>query len=753
MATAAIFSSLRRRRSPSLEAFLSPVDLSGLPLVQTLAAISTEIISSFSGTRFSFQRRNARSLIRKIEIFLVLFESLAESRWGSTPSSPSPSSSSSTALLCLKELYLLLYRSKILLDYCAHSSKLWLLLQTQSISGYFHDLNQEISTLLDVFPVNDLNLSDDVREQIELLQSQSRRSRLYIDNNDESLRRTFYSFLDGFEHGEIPNTLALRSFFVEKLGIKDSKSCRSEIEFLEEQIANHDGDVEPTGSVINGFVAITRYSRCLLFGFEEEWRIKNNNNPKKKSKGDGNDGFITVPKDFVCPISLDLMTDPVIISTGQTYDRTSIARWIEEGHCTCPKTGQMLVDSRIVPNRALKNLIVQWCAASGVSYESEFVTDSPTNEGFVSGLPIKAAVEANKATVSILIEYLADGSEAAQTVAAREIRLLAKTGKENREFIAEAGAIPHLRRLLKSENAVAQENSVTAMLNLSIYEKNKSRIMEEEDCLEAIVSVLVSGLTVEAQENAAATLFSLSAVHEYKKRIAMADQCVEALASLLQNGTPRGKKDAVTALYNLSTHPENCSRMIEGGGVSSLVGALKNEGVAEEAAGALALLVRQSLGAEAIGKEESAVTGLMWMMRCGTPRGKENAVAALLELCRRGGAAVAERVLRAPAIAGVLQTLLFTGTKRARRKAASLARVFQRREHAAMRAGGYGFVGDVNGNRDGGNFTTDVSVPMSISISVPGFPAYADHSPGPGQAAGQLHPGGFSLDPKAQNPL
>ena len=542
---------------------------------------------------------------------------------------------------------------------------------------------------------------------------------MYIDSNDESLRRTFYSFLDGFENGEIPNSIALRSFFAEKLQIKDSKSCGNEIEFLEEQIANHDGDVEPTGSVINGFVAITRYCRFLLFGFEEEWRIKNNNPKKKKSKRDGNDGFITVPKDFVCPISLDLMSDPVIISTGQTYDRTSIARWIEEGHCTCPKTGQMLVDSRIVPNRALKNLIVQWCAASGVSYESEFITDSQTNEGFVSGLPTKAAVEANKATVSILIEYLADGSEAAQTVAAREIRLLAKTGKENREFIAEAGAIPHLRRLLKSENAVAQENSVTAMLNLSIYEKNKSRIMEEDDCLEAIVSVLVSGLTVEAQENAAATLFSLSAVHEYKKRIAMADQCVEALASLLQNGTPRGKKDAVTALYNLSTHPENCSRMIEGGGVSSLVGALKNEGVAEEAAGALALLVRQSLGAEAIGKEESAVTGLMGMMRCGTPRGKENAVAALLELCRRGGAAVAERVLRAPAIAGVLQTLLFTGTKRARRKAASLARVFQRREHAAMRAGGYGFVGDVNGNRDGGNFTTDVSVPMSISISVP----------------------------------
>ncbi|KAJ0228796.1 U-box domain-containing protein 17 [Hirschfeldia incana] len=712
MATAAaIFSSLRRRRSPSLEAFLSPVDLSPIALVQTLSSISSELVSSFAATRFSFQRRNARSLIRKVEIFVVLFEFLlAEPRWDSTRKS-------TTALLCLKELYLLIYRSKILLEYVAQSSKLWLLLQNPSISGYFQDLNQEISTLLDVFPVKNLNLTDDIREHIELLKNQSLKSKLYIDNKDESLRETFFSFLYAFENGEIPSTTALKTFFVERLGIKDSNSYITEIEFLEEQIANHDGDSDPASSVINGFVAITRYSRFLLFGFEEdgvEWMIKNHPNVG----GGGEDTTITtsVPKDFVCPISLDLMTDPVIVSTGQTYDRSSIARWMEEGHCTCPKTGQTLVDSRILPNRALKNLIAQWCTASGVACESEFITDSTTNEGFLSS-PTRAAVEANKATVSILVKFLADGtSEEAQTIAAREIRLLAKTGKENRAFIADAGAIPHLRRLLGSENAIAQENSVTAMLNLSIYERNKSMIMEEEDCLECIVSVLASGLTVEAKENAAATLFSLSAVHEYKKRIAFTDHCVEALSSLLRDGTERGKKDAVTALYNLSTHPDNCGRMIEGGGVSSLVGALKNDVVSEEAAGALALLVRQSLGAEAVGREEGAVTGLMGMMRCGTPRGKENAVAALLELCRSGGAAAEERVLRAPAIAGLLQTLLFTGTKRARRKAASLARVFQRREHAAMRLGGYGFVGNVNGSRDGGGFTTDVSVPMSISV-------------------------------------
>ncbi|KAK8675598.1 hypothetical protein V6N13_033663 [Hibiscus sabdariffa] len=268
MASAAIFSSLRRRRSPCLEAFLAPVDLTEVALVQTLATISSELISCFTSKVSFFQRRNYRSLIRKMEVFLVMLECLRDSGSGSMSSLPA------TAILCFKELYLLLYRSKILLEYCAQSSKLWLLLQNLSISGHFHDLNQEISTLLDVFPLNDVGLSDDVREQI----------------------------------------------------------------------VAHEGDIEPTACVLNGFVAVTRYCRFLLFGFEEDEVKLPFGNQKKPRKGliarEIADTFITIPKDFCCPISLDLMTDPVIISTGQTYDRRSIVRWMEEGHCTCPKTGQ-----------------------------------------------------------------------------------------------------------------------------------------------------------------------------------------------------------------------------------------------------------------------------------------------------------------------------------------------------------------------------------------------------------------------------
>ncbi|XP_015958116.1 U-box domain-containing protein 17 [Arachis duranensis] len=717
MASGVIFSSLRRRRSPSLEAFLAPVDLSDEALIRTVVAVAGDLVTGFSDHRLSFQRKNSRSLIRKVEVFQLLLESLRDSSVSLLP----------TAALCLRELFLVVYRSKILLDYCAQSSKLWLLLQNHSISGHFHDLGQEFSTLLDVFPVRAVDLSDDVREQIELMRRQSRRAKLFVDKKDDGLRIKFFSFLEAFENGRIPCSDELRRFYVDELKISDARSCRAEIEALEEQIVNHEGDIEPTVSVLNGLVAMTRCSRFLLFRFEEEdddFGLGNENQKKAKVRlvnQDVVDKILTIPKDFCCPISLDLMRDPVIISTGQTYDRSSISRWMDEGHSNCPKTGQTLAHNRLVPNRTLRNLIVQWCSAHGIPYDPPEVID-PSAETFASACPAKATMEANKATVALLIQQLANGSQSGRTVAAREIRLLAKTGKENRAFIGEAGAIPYLRDLLSSPNTVAQENSVTALLNLSIFERNKSRIMDEAGCLGSIVDVLKFGQTTEARENAAATLFSLSAVHDYKKRIADNVGAVEALASLLQEGTRRGKKDAVTALFNLSTHTENCARMIAAGAVTGLVEALGNEGIAEEAAGALALIVRQPLGAKAVVSEQAAVAGLIGMMRCGTPRGKENAVAALLELCRSGGTAATERVVRVPALAGLLQTLLFTGTKRARRKAASLARVFQRCENASLHYGGlglgYALASNSASTRDTTIFAGDVSVPMSISLPV-----------------------------------
>lgn len=717
MASAVTFTGLRRKRSPAAGAFFAPSDLGDLALIGALASTSRDLITSFSSpaTAPHFQRRNARSLVLKVKILSSLFDFLKDSAF----SSPLPSS----ATICLKELYILIFRSRMLLDYCSHCSKLWLLLQNPQISGNFHDLTQEIATILDVFPFKRFDLAADLREQLQLLHRQARRSKLYVDPRDESLRLRIFSFLAEFEQGRAPDQAELESVFFDRLGIRNAQTCRSEIDFLEEQIfIGEEGSGDPL--VLGGVVALTRYCRFLLFGFVEDGesgkRLKN----RASFSGIG-DVSITIPKDFCCPISLDVMRDPVIVSTGQTYDRASIVQWMEEGHNTCPNSGQNLTHTRLVPNRALRSLISQWCAANGIHCDPPEAYDTSA-ENMAAASSSRAAIEANRATAKLLVGKLDGESESEITVAARELRLLAKTGKENRICIAEAGAIPLLRKLLSSSNPAVQENSVTAILNLSIHDKNKTRIIEEEGCLRAIIDILRHGRTTEARENAAATLFSLSAVHDYKKRITDEPGSVQALSGLLRHGSQRGKKDAVTALFNLSTHPECCVSMMDSGAIWALVKALSMEEVAEEAAGALALLVRQQIVADVVGRDDVAVGSLVTLMRRGSPKAKENAVAALHELCKSGGLALTQRVAKTPALSGLIQTLLFTGTKRARRKAASLARMCQRSEMAAAPRAGtgdgqgvqYSITRSGSGSvRRGSTFVGgDVSVSVAVSV-------------------------------------
>lgn len=70
---------------------------------------------------------------------------------------------------------------------------------------------------------------------------------------------------------------------------------------------------------------------------------------------------LTIPSHFRCPISLDLMKDPVTLSTGITYDRESIEKWIDGGNHTCPMTKQALSSIEPVPNQALRMMIQDWC--------------------------------------------------------------------------------------------------------------------------------------------------------------------------------------------------------------------------------------------------------------------------------------------------------------------------------------------------------------------------------------------------------
>ena len=68
---------------------------------------------------------------------------------------------------------------------------------------------------------------------------------------------------------------------------------------------------------------------------------------------------------FFCPVSLELLKDPVVVRTGQTYERASVEDWIQRGGRTCPATGQPLAEAnesivRMAPNFALRSAIQEW---------------------------------------------------------------------------------------------------------------------------------------------------------------------------------------------------------------------------------------------------------------------------------------------------------------------------------------------------------------------------------------------------------
>lgn len=64
----------------------------------------------------------------------------------------------------------------------------------------------------------------------------------------------------------------------------------------------------------------------------------------------------TIPHEFYCCISQDIMVDPVKTIDSFTYDRTSIERWFQNSSKS-PLTGLSLLSKALVPNTDLKDQI------------------------------------------------------------------------------------------------------------------------------------------------------------------------------------------------------------------------------------------------------------------------------------------------------------------------------------------------------------------------------------------------------------
>ncbi|KDO27221.1 hypothetical protein SPRG_07470 [Saprolegnia parasitica CBS 223.65] len=66
---------------------------------------------------------------------------------------------------------------------------------------------------------------------------------------------------------------------------------------------------------------------------------------------------------FLCPISCEIMRDPVIARDGHSYERAQITRWFQS-HRRSPVTNEELPSTELMPNYSLKQAILEHEAAT-----------------------------------------------------------------------------------------------------------------------------------------------------------------------------------------------------------------------------------------------------------------------------------------------------------------------------------------------------------------------------------------------------
>ena len=94
------------------------------------------------------------------------------------------------------------------------------------------------------------------------------------------------------------------------------------------------------------------------------------------------------PDGLLCPITAELMLDPVLCADGHSYERASIQEWLEN-HDTSPLTGLALEHKWLVANHALRKVAEEWKSVKSKSFVDLDQIPGPTP---CCGVPANRAV-------------------------------------------------------------------------------------------------------------------------------------------------------------------------------------------------------------------------------------------------------------------------------------------------------------------------------------------------------------------------
>ncbi|WJX73794.1 hypothetical protein P8452_57534 [Trifolium repens] len=272
---------------------------------------------------------------------------------------------------------------------------------------------------------------------------------------------------------------------------------------------------------------------------------------------------IHVPSHFLCPISLQLMKDPVTLSTGITYDRENIEKWLFSfQNKTCPVTKSSLLETdlnNLTPNHTLRRLIQSWCTLNA-SFGVERI---PTPKSPIDRTQIlKLINEAKKFPEK-------------QHSCLVKLRSIVFESERNKKCLESAGAIEFLASTMKnnSNSSSLSEAAIEILFHLNPSEVHIKNLINNESIqfIESLFHVLKLG---SYQSRGYATMLLKSAfevsdpIQLISVKIALFEELMRVLIDKISQ---QASKAALKLIVELLPWGRNRIKAVEGGAVLVLI--------------------------------------------------------------------------------------------------------------------------------------------------------------------------------------
>ncbi|KAJ6831122.1 U-box domain-containing protein 44-like [Iris pallida] len=251
-------------------------------------------------------------------------------------------------------------------------------------------------------------------------------------------------------------------------------------------------------------------------------------------------------KNFLCPLTKEVMKDPVVVKSSQTYERSAIKYWFDR--CledaqdpTCPVTGQVLENLELKPNIGLKGAIEEW-----VNRNIE--------------LQIKSAL-------NCLREVGSSPIETTETMLDNVYRI-SEEYPESRYKVRNAGVVSLVVRMLKDQSkrmgSQIRCKALMAMFSMAKDEESKI-IMIEEGMTRLAIRSLTARLEKE-REYALRLLLEFSSEEGYCRKLALEKGALVLLSSMTTNlEYPTLSNLAEEILKNMEMIEENVEHLAMAG--------------------------------------------------------------------------------------------------------------------------------------------------------------------------------------------